>query len=319
MVAACKRGHLLYERGGCVKYRFYGVAAFILLAVSQQAISEQMSGVEVRYTQLHAAEQAALLLQEERRDAIITDEYESLFSGLMTKAALERSTTADLHFLFKAAYLPAFYIGSPRYVDDVSNVLNALERRNAATSEERERLYRAFLLIRDFASARELLQRHSNLPVDPIPAISSGFNDPKVNAFDFDADADVLRPLRFDVSRGAHLIVIAHPLCGFSRNAVASIEEDSAFAEVLAARTVWLAPVDGSLYLAEFRDWNRAHPNVHIVQARRKSDWPMIKDWGTPQFYALRDGEVVAHVVGWPKEGRRQELLDLLGVLRSRK
>ena len=38
----------------------------------------------------------------------------------------------------------------------------------------------------------------------------------------------------------------------------------------------------------------------------------MIDYWGTPTFYFLQNGVVRAKVTGWPKEGRRAELLAAL-------
>jgi hypothetical protein len=38
----------------------------------------------------------------------------------------------------------------------------------------------------------------------------------------------------------------------------------------------------------------------------------VIDSWGTPTFYVLKDGAVTAKVDGWPKAGRRRELLAAL-------
>ena len=297
-----------------MKYRIILKAVFMgLLALPLQALSGSMSEIEARYTQLHAAEQAALSLGDAHaRNARIAERYQVLFAGLFAQTALKAATVTDLHFLFQAARVPAFYTSEARYVDDMRRVLDALAQHNAVTDREREEMYVSLLSLRDFAAAQALLQQSPQLHIDSPPVVPAGFDNPKVTAFDVDTSANMLMPLQLDVTHGEQLVVIAHPLCGFSRNAVAAIEQDPAFARLLAATTIWLAPVNGRLYLTEFRDWNGAHPHTRIVQAWHASSWPMITDWASPQFYLLRDGKVVAHVVGWPKQGRKQELMALL-------
>lgn len=41
-----------------------------------------------------------------------------------------------------------------------------------------------------------------------------------------------------------------------------------------------------------------------MVFAYDLGEWPMIDDWATPIFYFLRDGRLVAKVIGWPRGGR---------------
>ncbi len=271
------------------------------------------SSIALRYARLHAVEQAALRLEDaQARDALITKRYQAFFPGRMTAQALRRTSVADLHWLFRAAAIPAFYTPQRRYVEDMQRVVEELAARGAATDAEHQELFQAMVALRDFAAARAVLQRAPGMHVDPLPIVPAAFDDPAVTAFDVEATADVLVPLRLDVRRGAHLVVVAHPACAFSRNAIEAIERDPALAEFLASTTVWMAPVSGRLHLQDFRDWNRAHPGAHLVQAWHAGQWPQITDWATPQFYALRDGKVVAHVVGWPKSGRREELRALL-------
>jgi hypothetical protein len=63
----------------------------------------------------------------------------------------------------------------------------------------------------------------------------------------------------------------------------------------------------------EFQRWNHEHPAMQHTIAYRNDEWPMIDWWGTPTFYFIKDGAVIAKFVGWPKEGRRAELLTALG------
>ena len=43
--------------------------------------------------------------------------------------------------------------------------------------------------------------------------------------------------------------------------------------------------------------------------ADQRADWPALDSWGTPTFYFFQRGALVSKVRGWPRAGRRAELL----------
>ena len=104
------------------------------------------------------------------------------------------------------------------------------------------------------------------------------------------------------------MVVISHPLCHFSRNAMAAIEADPALSKAM-ARSLWLAPVDRKLNLEVIRQWNGEHPEHPMVIAFDRAEWPDFDSWSTPMFYFLRDGKLVSVVEGWPSEGNKEALL----------
>lgn len=101
---------------------------------------------------------------------------------------------------------------------------------------------------------------------------------------------------------GKKLVIIGHPLCHFSANAVREISTR----DDLAARfkdAIWLAPPGTKLDVAQMQRWNRTYPKSPIAFTDQRDDWPMFDAWATPTFYFLTDGKVVARVQGWPPEG----------------
>ena len=294
----------------------YGVMlsiAYVMLLASP-VLARPKTDFDARYTELHDVEQIAMRLSGPRRDALISEKYYELFHDFMEPNALRKIKTQDLQTLFKAASMTAFYIADRLYADDLSDVVSELERRNVATDTQRVKLFHVLVQLRDFTKARSLLGKHPDLEVEALPAIPLDFNSVGKIAFDSSAEEGNYRleSVSFDIFSGSHLVIVAHPLCQFSRNAVDALEADASFASMFSSQTIWLAPVDGRLHLKQIREWNVLHPQAHIIQARHESDWPMITEWATPQFYALRDGRVIGHVAGWPKEGSKQELLVLL-------
>ena len=107
-----------------------------------------------------------------------------------------------------------------------------------------------------------------------------------------------------------NIIVIAHPTCGFTRAVADAVRADPELLRMLSSsRTLWLSPQDGTLDPGIFTDWSERHPALPIHIAARQSDFPDLGYWGTPTFYILRDGNVVARVVGWPRGGNKAALL----------
>ena len=124
-----------------------------------------------------------------------------------------------------------------------------------------------------------------------------------------DASHRVFDRVPVDVTKGARVIVVGHPYCHFTRNAVAAIDEQPKLSEAIGKVAMFIMPPRRTLDSTEAEDWNKAHPREAMHLVERKTDWPMVDSWDTPTFYFLRDGRVVTKVTGWPRGGHMSELL----------
>jgi hypothetical protein len=115
-----------------------------------------------------------------------------------------------------------------------------------------------------------------------------------------------------DLQRPAQVVIVSHPLCHFSQAAVQDIQADPVLDKVFREHAKWLVPQDAHLYFDIMQRWNREHPGREVTMTVRREEWPMIDSWSTPTFYFLENGVVSAKVEGWPKGGRRPELLAAL-------
>ncbi len=106
------------------------------------------------------------------------------------------------------------------------------------------------------------------------------------------------------------IVVIAHPACGFTRAVADAARVDPQLLQMPSGvRSLWLSPQDGTLDTRIFTNWSKRHPDLPIRIAARQSAFPAFDYWGTPTFYVLRDGEVAARVVGWPRDGNKTALV----------
>ena len=300
----------------------FGMAGMMSIAFMTETFAQKDgnsgSSIEGRYNELHRLEQATASLPERDQSNEIARTYRNLFSAAVIPESLRQASPQDLGVTLKAAYLAAAYDENKHHFNDMREVFSELEHRNLVTEDQGELMFRALIAYRDFDAARSLLSRYPRLSVEPVPEILISGDGPNgYNVFAVNGDKYALQQATIDISTGTHLIIISHPLCSFSRNAKKDLEADAEFSFAFSPKATWLAPVSGRLDLDEIRNWNQSNPDAQIVIARTKSNWKMIDQWATPQFYAVRDGEIVGHVSGWPKEGRKKDLAALISKLQQ--
>jgi hypothetical protein len=159
--------------------------------------------------------------------------------------------------------------------------------------------------------ARAFAKDHPRVTPPTIPPVREAAPLPSDRPTELAMNAHTHELVRrsVDVHLPAQVIAVTSPMCHFSQDAMHAIERDPVLDRVLGTHTIWLAPQDVPLDVKRFETWNRDHPGKAATWAFRRDEWPMIDAWGTPTFYFLQHGQVRAKVIGWPREGRRAELL----------
>jgi hypothetical protein len=243
---------------------------------------------------------------ERTRWSILGAAYDEMFRGL----AVDRVSADELAAWYRAARIVAFYSNDPARARTMARLLDALQQRGCATDRDYARLYETYVGARMFDDARALAIRHPLPTSEALPAIREAeaipLGLPSEWAIDPADRALIHRRVRLD--ENAQLVVVSHPTCHFSQQAVADIEQEPDLRAAVVAHGTWLAPQSNHLDIDVIGDWNRRHPGLEIALVVRSDDWPMLDSWDTPTFYVLEHGKVVAKVEGWPKEGRRNEL-----------
>jgi hypothetical protein len=283
---------------------FRNCALVFLMAVAS-AISSAKVPAPVRITSVERLEtfeeyeQARLRddTPEQQRNRLIVAEYDRLFP--FSDAAISSMSGDDLKAAFKAAYIAAFFAIDQQHVSEMKSYLNSLVRRNVAVDQDFVKMHDIFIAARMFPEANEIRAAHESLKMEKAPAI---LGDPNVvhkpHKLTLGIQADVLTYQSVDLS-GKVLVVIAHPLCHFSVNAIKAISEQPALAEIFKG-AVWLAPPGSRLNIPEVQRWNIDHPGAALAFMDKREDWSMFDAWATPTFYFLSNGKVIEKVEGWP-------------------
>ena len=270
--------------------------------------------MERHFDALNRMEKVTKDLPDKARAAVIGAAYNELLASAGTIKPSSRANDHELDLLYSAARLTAFYTTDGKHVRDMASFLDGLEQRGLATKHHYVQMYEALIKARMLTEARELAGRHPLPELEALPALheAAGLIAGQPTEWAVNPDKHELLRRGVDLHRPAQVVIVSHPSCHFSQAAMQDIQADSVLSKGFSAQTTWLAPQDTHLNFDVVQRWNREHPERETTLTFRREEWPMIDSWSTPTFYFFKDGAVSAKVEGWPKGGRRSELLAAL-------
>jgi hypothetical protein len=258
------------------------------------------AAIDQRYDRFHNAEAALDALPSATRPAAIVELYSTNIADQQESAILQELTEDSVDLLFRAASDTAFYTFDQRYVRDMQADLDRLRALHADGVRHYQDLYVALISVRDFDAAHAVLASWPTASSDPAPTVVGALADgrgPSALILTDDGLSASLQPIR--LSGAVDIVVIGHPQCHFSRDAVAAIEADPRLKAIFASHARWLMPQDGRMQPRHVAAWNAMHPLARMNYIYRQSDWKAIDTWSTPTFYFFRDGRQVGKLVGW--------------------
>lgn len=283
-----------------------------------QSVSEA-TAIDQLYDRFQKAEAALDGLPPGARPAAMVEFYSMNIAGQQKPAVLQELPADSVDLLFRATYDTAFYTLDRRYVQDMQADLDRLRALHADEPRHYQNLYVTLVGVRDFAAARAMLASLPTASSESAPTIVGALVDgrgPSALVLSEDGLSASQQPIL--LSGALEIVVIGHPLCHFSRNAVAAIEADARLRAVFASHARWLMPQDGRMRPRAVAAWNVAHPLARMDYIYRQSDLAAIDTWATPTFYFFRNGRRVGKLSGWAPggEGERalREELEKLGL-----
>jgi hypothetical protein len=293
-----------------------GFAMVPLAAGAQAADVNSRTRLEKAYAAFDKA--ASDAFEDADRPAMVARMYAADFSTLQTPGQLKNLSSRELGALFNAADTAAFYAPSRRYVADMALDLEALESRGAATSDERDAYYGAIFQIRDFSGMSTYFEKHRSSSLGRPIDLKASAAPPGLHVVLAVVDHDTLSRIPVDLGQGFHIVVVSHPDCHFTQNAVKAISKSADLRQLFNEKSTWVAPPGRDVDLKDFVEWNKEHASTPIAIADAKSGWPEVDIWQTPTFLYFKNGKVVARVIGWPKEGNEKALRDAIAKTASR-
>lgn len=162
-------------------------------------------------------------------------------------------------------------------------------------------------------AARELGPRELPKLLDDSTPVPAG--QPAGWRFDIPRQALVRQalPLPSGEQAGqARLVISFQPGCMFCRRAAEAALQDPDLGTLLGRCAIWATYPDGNFNYAHYAQWLQRYPANPLWMVADWSPLGLAKPRATPIFHVIRNGQAVATVSGWPKEGRKAELLAAL-------
>ena len=294
----------------------YAPILFFLIAMQVLACRArtERSPMEQDFEAFYQTEWAARRLPERQRISVLGARYDQMAAPLRKDKNLNMVTADDLEILYHTAKSSTFYTHDRAHVREMASFLNELQGRGLASKTDYVQMYEAFVGARMLTEASALARQHPVPEMEVLPELheAAGVVPGRPTEWVVNPNERELLLRNVDLSQPAQVVIVSHPLCHFSQAAMRDIQADPVLGEVFKAHAKWLAPQDNRIDFDVIQKWNRQHPTEELALAFRREDWPMIDSWATPTFYFLKNGELTAKVEGWPKAGRRSELLAAL-------
>lgn len=226
------------------------------------------------------------------------------------RAGLPRDTPGAVSLLYKADNLMSFYTGDATYAAYMKEDVDRLEALHSDTSQAYRDIYGAYVETRNFAAAKRVLARHSVKGVDPLPDVTGTIANGRPGIMLL-KPGGVLSKQVADLS-GARIVVVGHPLCHFTQNAMKYIQGDRRLQKIFAGHALWIVPPERSFELDLIGDWNRLHPQAPMSLAYDRGGWNKLSSWDTPTFYFFQNGQLKSTVEGWPEGGNAKAIDEAL-------
>lgn len=284
--------------------------AFVLVLLSFPLCAlSQLLSIEQRFENLSKTEWLSEGLPDSERALLIGNKYDELFSEVNAEA-LKQVGDDDLDLWYRSADLAVTFTHRPSHVQDMELILSELQSKGLASKRHYIRMYGAYIKMRALVEARKFYQSYPAAELDLVPDLREVDMPRRGRPTELVVSPDKHELLRrpVDMGKPVQIVIVAHPLCHFSRDATLAILSDPVLADVFRHHAKWLAPVDPSFNFDVMRRWNQAHPGAVVTLAYKRDEWTMLDSWATPTFYFFKQGALIVKVVGWPKGGRNNEL-----------
>lgn len=238
----------------------------------------------------------------DKQSGLVASAYVQTFASEQDPEHLQRATNGSLRLLFRAACLAASYTTDAKYARDAQMDFEEMDKRGFAAEPDESNMYEALIDTRQFAEAREFYRNHGDAGLTPLPTYRddvhhAGAHTPTVLVVDTDKHELVRRTITLDAP--AQVVVLTDPDCHFCRDFDAALASRPALREVLDRYAIWLTLPGSELEFDTLQRWDKAHPAEHVNILFSFDDWPLPRIMGTPVFFFLSRGKLVARHVGW--------------------
>lgn len=235
---------------------------------------------------------------------------EQRYWALFPAKDLHTKSVAELDEMLRATLAAASYTRVPGIAKRSTQILEALTAKQGATSQRIAAAFDALLAASEMDAAAELAREHpeARLPLLPDRETDASFVPGEPAEWALSSDAATMTRRAVPHGKGVEIIVVAHPLCHFSQDAVAAISQNASLAAAFASHAHWITPPLQEGDFEVIPEWNREHPRFAMTSVYDPNRWKGFDFRETPVFYFLVDGAIRQVIRGWPGDGQLANL-----------
>lgn len=287
---------------------------FLLVTVlcSGLATAGSQRSIKERFDDFYNVEASTQEMVDTERAQLIAKNYELQFSGRNNTKNLNKIDDNDLKLLFYAADITSFYTFDPKFIEKMEYYFSELLRRKIAPIKYYYDIYASLVANREFSKAERFARRYPKIKFHSLPKVVDRFNGEKSEhtGLFFSEGERILARKVVPIEKGPKIIMIAHPSCHYSKNAMEAIRSNKKMKIIFNRYATILAPADREVDFSIFRVWNKSNPDMAMALAYKRHEWSMFDSWETPTFYFMKDGLVIDKIIGWPDDSKVNDLLE---------
>jgi hypothetical protein len=225
--------------------------------------------------------------------------YERTIRPRIRSSSVVMSSNPELLSLFDAADIAFGYGEGSDTLADMTKTATMLEQRGAASARIWREMYIAHVRSGNAEVANHFRRKSGghaeSQTLFEMPPID---RSTKMVVRTGGDGRTLLSPA--NLASGRQIVVIAHPLCGFSQRAVQFLETNSGFSRLFEDDVLWTVHPSSVAEMDVIRAWNDQHPRAQIAPATNTAQWPEIEiGWPTPSIYFFENGELRDKIVGF--------------------
>lgn len=287
-------------------WRWLGFGLWLGVAGAVQA-EDAASRIAAAKTLVEAQSEALFGQPDPERDRALQSLYRELRADQLHALDLDALDEASLQALIEIVGHTNLFCSVEEAADLALQAAQVLQSRQQLKDLSATRVLNQLFCTDQYAK----LQEFAALIGRQLPALPEGMaerND-QFGVLRFTA-GETPRYTREPLQNG--VLVIADPHCRPSRALLQASSADPEIGAVL-AQAMWLTPRPNLALYQALIDAAERPDGVRYRAASRMAAWPNVPDWATPQVLFFHDGALLARVSGWPKEGRKPELMQAVG------
>jgi len=246
-----------------------------------------------------------------KRNQVYKSFFRQCFKFQLEKADLDELSSKELHRLFNIIFHVNFYTQQKLLKSYLKKIILIKKSKGEIVDNLLEMLHSAYIRSRSIQEARQLESEHPNLKLPKTYAllierqVARGY-------LELNNEEQSLVSQGFEFKKGGYVIVISSPVCSPSQRFLEWLRasENSKLKKIFESNALFITPTDSSFYIEHMLEANLKNAPLKLNYAFDKEEWPEIQLWATPTLYFFYDGELQGQLIGWPKEGRKEELID---------